>query len=159
MISLPDKLMALAKFDEKSIRKEDDAQFKLKQLLGRTNVEGECLVYTGTVKSTGYPQIYWRRKEWRGNRLVYLLANGKLPQDKLICHTCDNRKCINPDHLYAGTPGDNMRDVIVRNRHPLANKTHCKHGHEFTPENIYVQPSRPTTRRCRICLKEANDAR
>lgn len=50
------------------------------------------------------------------HREVYIVVNGEIPIDMLICHTCDNRKCINPNHLWAGTAIDNQKDKINKNR-------------------------------------------
>jgi hypothetical protein len=73
----------------------------------------------------------------------------------MVCHRCDNPPCCNPDHLYAGTMSDNALDSAERKRHANAKKTHCRHGHEFTPENtLYTQVSdRPhlMRRQCRTC--------
>lgn len=77
-----------------------------------------------------------------------------------IDHLCRNRRCVNPTHMEVVTPNENWR----RGASPVginARKTHCKHGHEFTPENTKwrMRPHRGTlpTRSCRICLRAALD--
>lgn len=50
------------------------------------------------------------------HRMAWQLANGPIPDGKLVCHTCDNRKCCNPAHLFLGTLSDNMRDCSAKGR-------------------------------------------
>lgn len=91
--------------------------------------------------------------------VAWIDANGRLPAPSMfICHHCDNPPCVNPDHLYEGTPSQNALDSVARGRHACARKTHCKRGHEFTPENTYVRTDYPGGRRCRICARIADAA-
>lgn len=86
------------------------------------------------------------------HRVAYMLAHPDEDiSDLLICHTCDNKICMNPAHLFKGTHIDNARDMVQkgRNRNQNMGKTHCKNGHEFTTENTYVSSN--GKRSCRIC--------
>lgn len=69
-----------------------------------------CHEYQGSINNRGYGKFRWEGKQVLAHRASYERKNGSIPEGKLICHTCDNRKCINPNHLYAGTYGDNARD-------------------------------------------------
>jgi len=64
------------------------------------------------------------------------------------------KRCCNPDHLWLGTPKDNIEDRDEKRRNFFANKTHCKRGHEFTPENTRMRKAyrdRAPARVCREC--------
>lgn len=56
------------------------------------------------------------------HRLSYRLYKGAIPKNMHVCHSCDNIFCMNPDHLFLGTAGDNQRDKIKKNRHARGSK-------------------------------------
>ena len=66
---------------------------------------------------TGYGVIHCISTQYATHRVVYELAFGKIPNGMCICHTCDNPKCVNPDHLFLGTDKINALDKIKKNRH------------------------------------------
>jgi hypothetical protein len=79
-----------------------------------------CWLWTGGRHgSKGYGKLSSGRNDWFfAHRYSFELKNGPIPAGKIICHTCDNPLCVNPDHLYAGTHADNARDTSVRYRKP-----------------------------------------
>lgn len=66
---------------------------------------------------SGYGVTSWRRKQGqRVNRIVWMLWNGEIPENMLVCHRCDRPQCCNPNHLFLGTHEDNMRDMAQKGR-------------------------------------------
>jgi hypothetical protein len=94
----------------------------------------------------------------RGNaRAAWERAHGEpVPPGLWVLHTCDNPPCLNPAHLYVDTPGRNARDMWERGDRVRADQrpaSHCKHGHEFTPENTHLNHG--GQRVCRTCATPA----
>jgi hypothetical protein len=62
-----------------------------------------------SLKSNNYKRI-------RAHRAMYISIYGNIPEGKIICHSCDNKDCINPKHLFLGTKKDNTQDMLNKNR-------------------------------------------
>ena len=94
--------------------------------------EGCWLFQTKTKKRYGSIKI--RGVGISAHRLAYHISTGLIPSGLLVCHTCDNTKCCNPDHLFAGTSLDNTQDMFNKGRQNKA--TGLRHGSRTMPHRV-----------------------
>lgn len=117
-----------------------------------------CWVWTGTVNGGGYGTIGvgsrsdGTKKKVLAHRVAFEWFKGEIPEGHDVCHTCDNPRCVNPDHLFIGTRAENMQDCSRKGRARKPTATHCKNGHPFSDENTIHTG---TQRACRICRRAA----
>jgi hypothetical protein len=112
-----------------------------------------CHNWTGA-NTLGYGSIGisfgGKKQKLSTHRLAYEAERGPIPAGLVLDHLCRNPACCNPDHLEPVTQKENMR------RGSFGSRTHCKHGHEYTPENTYLLAR---GRQCRECRRLAVAAR
>ena len=112
-----------------------------------------CWQWKRSVTKSGYGMIEIQGISIYIHRASMLVFKPEEYSDiLLVLHKCNNRKCINPDHLYSGTGSDNNRDSAQSGGYESRVKTHCHKGHEYTPENTYIEPA-SGHKRCKICLQ------
>lgn len=117
-----------------------------------TGPEDSCWQWTACLVR-GYGQFaVGQRKRAKAHRFSYEMLVGPVPEGLVLDHLCRNPECVNPAHLEPVSERKN----ILRGVGPTAvnaARTHCIYGHEFTPENTYIRPNRPTERECRVCKR------
>lgn len=126
---------------------------KLQQYLKkRCNVDEKsgCWIWEGGVDSWGYGQFHYKKKTVKAHRKSYEAFKGEIPTGMFVCHTCDTPSCINPDHLWLGTPKQNAQDrnskfrfvKLEKEAHPMSiltqdNVTFIRnHRGVYTPANF-----------------------
>ncbi len=115
----------------------------------------QCWHWRGAKSKKGYGMLCYAGKNLRAHRLSYTAAVGEIPVGLVIDHLCRNPACVNPAHLEPVTSGENTRRGMAGPL--LLARTHCRRGHEFTPENT-INPPLWDRYKCRACL-EAHRAR
>lgn len=90
--------------------------------------ENDCWNWKGTYLATGYGGFHLKvngvKKFVRANRYAWINFRGEDPKENLVLHKCDNKACVNPNHLYLGDKKQNTKDAIERGQHLTGDR--CK---------------------------------
>jgi hypothetical protein len=91
------------------------------QFYSQIDKSKNCWEWTGTLNKGGYGKF----RGINASKVMWEYEYGKVKNGLQVLHTCDNRKCVNPDHLFLGTISDNMRDKTEKNRQAKGSKIGC----------------------------------
>jgi len=82
--------------------------------------------WTGGIYGKGYGQFRYCGDSYLSHIISWIIKNGHIPDDLLVLHKCDNRVCVNPNHLFLGSQHDNLIDMRDKNRgvQPLGERHH-----------------------------------
>jgi len=99
-----------------------------------------CWFWKGKIHENGYPitkDYDNAKKNIAVHRLSYRVFKGNIPEGKLVCHSCDNRNCVNPKHLWVGTHHDNNIDCLNKNRNSNGGMIGEKHiNHKLCDKDV-----------------------
>lgn len=113
----------------------------------------DCIIWTGArLKPDSYGSRTVKGRRWLAHRYAYFSSNGPIPSGMMVCHRCNDKGCVNVDHLYLATQKQNVIDAIKDGltMHCNSKKTACPRcgsDYEKTAEG---------TRFCRKCKQASN---
>lgn len=86
------------------------------RILMKIEKNGSCWEWNGILDVTGYGRISHKNKLMNAHRASYEVFVGEIPKGLWVLHKCDNRCCVNPEHLFIGTPKDNTHDMMRKKK-------------------------------------------
>ncbi len=102
--------------------------------ISKTEHENGCWIYS-VIDCYGYGRLKINGKVVRAHRYSYELHNGEIPDNMMICHSCDTPSCVRPSHLFIGTAKDNIQDMINKGRKNVLKGEEYRHS-KLTEEQV-----------------------
>jgi HNH endonuclease len=123
----------------------------------KVDKSGDCWVWTGSRDLKGYGKINIGCTPTLAHRVSWQIKSGDIPEGLFVLHRCDNPPCVNPAHLFIGTAGDNVQDMMSKGRQRKG-WIRCGKGHPMSGSNLYIQP-KTGKRNCAACKLERTKKR
>ena len=94
--------------------------WRVERFWAKVSKSDTCWLWTAAVDSAGYGRFRTSEngKLDGAHRVAFMLCKGDIPKGLLVCHSCDVKLCVNPDHLFLGTDKDNAYDYYRKYGHP-----------------------------------------
>lgn len=121
---------------------------------------GDCWEWQSAKSDAGYGNAWNGKRQIGAHRYAYELTNGPFPKGLFACRRCDNPKCVNPAHIFPGTPKANVEDMHAKGRavtNGYDKRTHCLRGHLLGGDNL--RKTRNGTRQCKQCSSDWSRAK
>lgn len=110
-----------------------------------------CWIWTAALDSKGYGLAWLFRRCLKAHRLSWVMHNRPLKEGEYVLHKCDNRSCVNPDHLFVGSLADNARDCRDKGRSAIRRGIACNTA-KLTPEKV-LEIRRSPLNSCQLARK------
>jgi hypothetical protein len=100
----------------------------VKRFWDKVDKSGECWIWKGTKFRTGYGMFRFEGKVGSSHRASWKLSHGDIMEGMCVLHTCDNKLCVNPQHLWLGSQQDNIDDMWRKGRWKTGGRSNCIKG-------------------------------
>lgn len=132
----------------------------MKRFFDKINKTNSCWIWNAAKRSKfGYGAFKFEGKTQDAHRVSWKIHFGEIPNSLHVCHKCDNPSCVNPEHLFLGTPRDNVKDCIQKGRfkYPEGDEFKFKHGNlkqRQIPEEVVLLIKKDLQDSQRLSLKK-----